>query len=420
MDQIIKLPNGLRIVMAPMKGRTSAAVGVWVGVGGRFESKKLSGISHFIEHLTFKGTRRFNNRQLKEMIEGRGGLLNAFTDEESTCYYAKMLGSDITYALEVLSELCANPLFLKADFEQERNVIVEEIRMYKDLPMHCAMDMLNEVVWPNHALGRILTGTEEGVMKMKRSDLVLFHKRHYFAERIVVAAAGDFKPDLFLRACKDNLGHLKRGKTIKPAPPKKTKKGPHVKFFAKKIAQGHICLGIPAFNRTHPDRYILDVINVLLGGNMSSRLFQSIREDKGLAYEIKSAYSKMMDTGLFTIYAGVDKKNIYKTIRYIVKELQKISQDLVKPNELERAKQYCIGSLKLYMEGTVNKMMWVGEGVLSLDQIRDWREIISRIKSVTRQDVRRVGACLMRKDRLHLSVVADKLDEEKLTKELEM
>jgi len=415
--RMMKLSNGLRIVLDPMPNRDSVALGVWVGVGGRFESKENAGISHFIEHVVFKGTRQFDNHAIKQRIEGCGGILNAFTDEESTCYYAKTLRQHVSSTLEILAEMCLVPLLNSLDIEQERKVIMEEIKMYRDVPSQHISDMLNKIIWPDQPLGRMITGSEKTVQKITPAKLRRYRQNHYVANNIVVVAAGNVDAKKFVRDCRKYFGSLKRGRRHVPAKSRHRTRGPYVNTMNKDIAQGHLCLGIPAYHRSHPDRYALDLINIVLGGNMSSRLFQAIREDKGLAYEIRSSYSKMNDTGVFVIYAGVEKTKMYNALEDIIKELERLAANGVSAKELDRAKQYCQGTLRLYLEGTISRMIWQGESVLAHNNIGNLSYILAKLDRVRPSDILRVSRKLFGSTReFHLSVIAKSIARDKINR----
>ena len=413
-DKLVKLSIGVRVVLVPKNDRVSTAIGIFADVGGRYEPKKVSGISHFIEHLVFKGTKTYSNRAIKEEIEGRGGMLNAFTDEETTCYYAKVLSKDTGVALSILSDMVLEPNMHKVDIDQERGVIIEEIQMYKDHPGHWIMDLMNEMMWPGQSLGRLLTGTEETLKVIGQKELFRFMGTHYTASHLVVAVAGRLNEDRFIKDCERIFQHLKKGDKKTSPPARERAQGPYLRWEKKKTEQAHVCLGFPAYKRDHADRFVLELMNIVLGGNMSSRLFQAIREDRGLAYEIKSGYSKLNDTGLFTIYAGLASKNLEEAMNCLCDVLKDLKNALVGKDELNRAKKYCSGSLSLYLEGTTNTMMWQGESVLFRNKLRSTKDMLAGIESVRAEAIQRVARDILKSNKCHMVMIANKCPEQKL------
>lgn len=412
------LENGLTIITQQMPSMFSVTIGLWIRTGGRFENKKINGISHFLEHLLFKGTAKRSYRQLKEAIEGSGGYLNGFTAEEFTCYLAKVTDKHCFLALDVLSDMILNSLIKEEDIKKERKVILEEIKMYLDLPptyVHC---LFGELLWPNHPLGFMLTGQAETVKSLKRKDIVAYKERSYSAGDIVLAAAGNLKHKEIVKEAEKIFGKLPLRKRNSFSPDKEKQSQPRIKLKVKNIEQTHFCLGGKAFSYHHPDRYALSVLNIILGGNMSSRLFNEVREKRGLAYDIRSGISRFQDTGSFSISAGSDSQKIITTIQLIIKELQKLKSRPVYKKELCQAKEFITGQFLLNLEDNASYMHWIGENKLSLEKALSPQEVLEKIKKVTAEDIQKIAKKLFVNNNLNLALIGPLKDKEreKITK----
>lgn len=399
------LDNGLRLVTHKMPERSSAALGIWIGVGGRYEEKKNKGIAHLIEHLSFKGTKKYSAKAIKEKIEGVGGSLNAFTSEEFTCYLTKIIAKRLPLALEVLSSMILEPLFAEKDLEKEKSVILEEIKMYRDLPQAYVNELLDELLWPEHPLGMNLAGTMESVSAMKRAQVVDFQNMFYHPENIVVSVSGDIEH-------KSIDAHVSEVfKKAKPREDVRCKKAivsqdkPRAAFFYKDTEQSHLAMGYHAYRREHPDRHAVGLLHIIMGANMSSRLFNEVREKKGLAYEIGTHPRYFYDTGAFFIHAGVDNYKVTAAITTIVKEFSKITKNPVKKSEFSRAKEYYTGQLLMSLEDTLDHMVWMGEQETALRRIKSVREILDEINKVTIDDLQRVAQDIFRNDNFSLAVI---------------
>jgi predicted Zn-dependent peptidase len=399
------LPNGLRVVTVPMTGRDSAGVAIWVKTGARYESMKVSGVSHFLEHMLFKGTKTRTTRQIKEEIEGVGGVLNAFTGEESTCYFAKLLVRHFPRALDVLSDMVNNATLSDTEMRKERTVILEEIKMYKDLPSHHVHDMMGELMWPNEALGRPISGTDESVKALTRSQMAAYKKSYYHPRNIVVSVSGTVEPDIIVRHVEERFNQKS------PLPEASFEKirvkqaKPRAAFCEKQTEQTHFVIGLRGLSRFHPDRYILGILNVILGSNMSSRLFEEVREKRGLAYEIRSGSSFYHDTGMLSVSAGVEKSKAPKALQVILRELEKFRNALVSESELRRAKDYFMSQLYMAIEDTLEHLLWAGERVLDGGEPPDHDKIRRSIEAVTREDIQKVARRLFVNQGLNLALI---------------
>ena len=339
--------NGLGVALKPMPQAQSVSVGVWVRAGGRYESPERSGISHFLEHLLFKGTRRRSCEQLKQQIEGVGGSLNGFTAEEFTCYMAKVPARHTRRAVDVLADMVRRPTFAPDDLQKEREVVIEEIRMYEDAPGQYIHDLFSQLLWPAHPLGRLLSGTIDTVRRITRDDVVQYWGRMYQARNSLVTLAGAFETEETLRQLRKAFGSMRSGRppTFLRAP--RSRRGPQVRIWNKPTEQTHLCVGAYAIPHTHPDRFALELLHVILGANMSSRLFREVREKRGLVYEIGSQIRRFDDTGAFVIHAGCETGKTGETVQTIFTELSRIRRAPISGAELRLAKDYYAGQLLL-------------------------------------------------------------------------
>lgn len=399
------LHNGLRVITHDIKDRDSISIGFWVGVGGRYEDDRLKGAAHFLEHILFKGSRKYSCEEIKILIEGVGGALNAFTSEEQTCFYAKIPSKHFDQTFDVLADMVIHPKIALPDVNKEKTVIVEEIKMYHDLPQYFVLELLDGLLWPDHPLGKSLAGTQETVTGMSNRDLRNFHQTYYVPENIVIAACGNLKHGRIVKLAKDKFGKLQKSPIkdyvrVNGIVPK-----PQARFFKKDTEQMHLALGIPGFDEWHKDRYALSLLSVILGGNMSSRLFVEVREKRGLAYSIASSYKTLHDTGLFLIRSGVDNGKIVEAAALILKELSKITRSGVSQSEFQRGREYLLGQLLLGLEDTMENMLWVGEGMVSKNQIKTLNGVVKAFEKITKDDIRRVAKEIFNPKHYNLALV---------------
>ena len=399
------LPNGLRIVTHDMRERDSIALGLWVGVGGRYEPDRIKGAAHFLEHIVFKGSKKYSCEEIKTSIEGVGGALNAFTSEEQTCFYAKIPAQYLTQTFDVLADMVINPNMADPDIAKEKTVVVEEIKMYRDLPQFTVMELLDGLLWPDHPLGKNLAGTPESVTAFSGNDIKRFHQEYYVPSNIVIAACGRLDHDRIVRLAKTRLGKMPATGFPGYRQADNSQSAPRVKLLSKKIEQMHVALGTIGYDENHKDRHALNLLSVILGGNMSSRLFTEIREKRGLAYSISSVSRTMQDTGVFLIRAGVDNEKIAETVQLILAELEKVKRSGVDSNEFTRARDYVLGQMLLGLEDTMEHMLWIGETMISQNKTRTLKSLIKDYEKVTRQDIPRVANDVLRAGRYNLSVV---------------
>jgi len=408
------LENGLRIITHEMPKRGTVSLGVWIGTGGRYEDKKNKGVAHFLEHLIFKGSKKYSNRAIKESIEGVGGSLNGFTSDELTCYLTKVPSKYLDLSLKILCDVTINPLLKIQDIEKERPVIMEEIRMYKDLPQHIVVEALEQIMWPNHPLGMSIAGSLESIGKMTRDQIAKFQNSYYIAPNIVVAACGALEHNKLVALSKkifSNEASLKKDFNFQKV--EIGQENPKFKLVTKETEQTHLAIGLHGLKRDHKDRYALGLINVILGANMSSRLFHEVREKRGLAYAISSHVKSFYDTGAFLVHAGTDNRKFVQTIQVILKELKKIKKEKVKQEELNRAREYYIGQLTMALEETLEHMAWIGESTMALDKTYTFNQIVKEVKKIKADDLLRLTNSLFRNDRMNLAVVGPNAQKEK-------
>lgn len=386
-----RLPNGVRVITSTMPQVQSVSLGVWTGTGARHEEARESGISHFIEHLLFKGTRRRSALEISQAIEGRGGNLNAFTQEEATCYYARVPSPHTWIGLDVLTDMFRNALLKSDDIVKERKVIIEEIMMYRDQPHHLVNEKLIEAIWPGHPLGRPISGTPESLNSLKRADLVRFIRERYVPAATVVAFAGKVDHDQCVQHVERSLGGLRPASVPRCKAFTSAVKQNRSVFHQKPIEQSHLSIGFRLFGHRDTRRYPLRVMNAILGENSSSRLYQVVREKHGMAYAVHSTFWLFDDTGAFVVNAGLDRRRTAKAVRLVVDELKKLREKPVTQSELARAKEYVVGSLQLGLESTSHQMLWLGDNILSYDRFIPPEETIAAIQNVKAADITRLA-----------------------------
>ncbi len=388
MHHLTTLPNGLRVATAEMPHMASVCVGLWAGVGSRHEPARLNGAAHFLEHLLFKGTRRRSARRISGEVEGVGGYLDAFTAEDHTCYYAKAEASRLRQLGDVLADLYTQSRLPAVEVERERGVIREEIQMYQDQPAQVAEELLAAAVFPRHALGRPLAGTLDSLAAMKRDDLVNFWRAGYGARSTVLAVAGRVTHAEVLAQVAPLLAEMPAGRA-----PRFSRWQPTTGDTARVVIdrrdteQAQVVLGFPGAGRHDPRRFALRLMSTLLGEKMDSRLFQSLRERRGLCYSVQSETAAYAETGLLTISVGLDAKQLRPALGLIRTQLDRLCAQPVGRRELREARDYVIGQHRLGLESTTNQMMWLGESLLAHGRMVDPREAEEAFAHLTPADV---------------------------------
>lgn len=417
-ESVNKIKNGLTVAVKEMAHMESVSFGIWIRTGVRYENNINNGISHLLEHMLFKGTKTRDMRKIKEEIEGRGGSFNGFTSEEFTCYLVKLLAKDADLGVDILSDMVLNPRLDEKEVEKEKGVIIEEINMYKDIPAQHVHEILSEMLWPKQPLGFPLAGSVESVSSIKREDVVSYKDTYYNPNNILLIGTGRIKDkEISLLAAK-YLSQVRPKDVPEFAKAKKDQRTPELNLNFKETEQTHMALGFHALDRFSPDKYAASILNIILGANMSSRLFHTVRDEMALCYEIASSVRKYEDTGAFVIGAGLEEKKLLKALETIFRELNIVKKEPVKDEELERAKEFYKGQLLFTMEDTMSLMLWLGEKVAANEKELDPKNIIKRIESVTPDDLMRVASGIFKDDNLNLAVIGPVKDEKSLKEAL--
>jgi predicted Zn-dependent peptidase len=399
------LDNGLTLITEAMPQVRSVAVGISLRRGSRHERDEESGISHFIEHMVFKGTSRRSQVQIAREMDAIGGQADAFTTKEYASFYAKVLDEHLPVVMDIFADILLHPSFDPAEFERERNVIIEEIKMVEDTHDELAHEIFVESFWPNHPLGRSILGTRSTVESFDRDDLVRFFKNTYTPDNLIVAAAGNLTHE--------NVVELTRKyfDSLEPRPNRSTESPPRVETAIrcreKDLEQVHLVMGTVAPPHTHVDRYASYVLNTVLGGTMSSRLFQVIRETKGLAYSVFSGLTSYRDAGNLTVYAGMSPQNVSQVVDLVLDELRRIRHEPVTDEELRRAKDHIKGSIMLGLEGTGSRMSQLARHEMYFGRHISMDELLDRIERVTHEEVLRLAAEMLEGRSLGLSAVGN-------------
>lgn len=389
------LPNGLRIVTGEMPHTRSATVSIYVGAGSRYERDDEAGLSHFLEHMLFKGaSRRPTARIISEAIESFGGMHNAATDREVTVYYAKVPYSAALETVDILADMVRAPIMDAAELEKERSVILEELATVEDSPGELAGILIDETMWPDQPLGRNVGGTPESVSILPLDAVNRYLHAQYVPSNMVLVVAGNVRHDDVVEAATGWLGDMP-ARTAGPWYPKETRSGfPRIAVREKATEQAHICIAYPSVALDDPNRYAVDLLSTLLGEGMSSRLFLELREERALVYDVHSYPSEFRDAGSFTVYAGCDPENARVTVEASLEEMAKLLAGPPKI-ELEKAKSMARGRIQLRMEDTRSVAGWLGSQELLLSDILTVDQVVARIDAVTMDDVMRVGRAIL-------------------------
>lgn len=388
-----KLANGVRIVCDAGLDQESSAIGVWIDTGARYEQREAKGVAHFTEHLLFKGSKNYTYKALKREIEGRGGMLNGFTSQEITCYYAKVLNPHVLRTLDILLDMVLFPLLGERDIEKERKVILEEIKMQQDLPQSRSEMLLDELLWGEAPLGCDVIGTERTVRAIARRDISLFLKQHYTAPRILITVCAKTAPGEIRSLIEDKCGALVRKKDGAQAfVPSPVHKGVQIKVEKKDLFQTHCTLGFKACRRKDPLVWVFKLMHVILGANMSSRLFERIREERALAYDVATACRFYHDSGCFSVHTGLAPEHVLLTLKVTLKELARMKQAPVGIKEFRRAQDFVLGQMVMAFERPMERMLYIGESLLGLGYIPSPDEVREKILEVSPRVLQRLAA----------------------------
>ncbi len=409
------LPNGLVVITEPMPQVRSVSVGVWIRTGSRREPAELNGISHFIEHMVFKGTERRSAEDIARTVDSVGGMLDAFTAKEMICFNAKVLDEHLPIAFDVLSDLVLRPRFDPEDIAKEKQVVLEEIKMDQDNPDYLVHEIFMQSFWRDHALGKPILGTRETVKRFSRESLFACFPPWYAPNNMVITAAGHLEHQRLVDLAAREFAALK---PAEPAPPDTAPRA-HARINTRtkrELEQVHICLGVPSYHMAHERRFAAAVLNNILGGGMSSRLFQNIREKQGLAYAVFSELSPYRDTGLLSIYAGTALETAGQVVRSVTDEFRNLKRQPVTEEELRRAKDHLKGSLMLSLESTSSRMSNLARQEMYFGRFFTLDELLASIESVTREDIQQIAQEFFQPQHIAVTVLGP-LDGFKLTRD---
>ncbi len=382
------LPNGIRVVTEAIPYVKSVTVGVWVGTGSRNEEDHNHGISHFIEHLMFKGTANRSAKDIAETVDAVGGQLNAFTAKEYTCYYIKVLDNHLELALDILSDMMLSSRYASEDIAREREVVLEEVNMYEDSPDELVHDIYLDNVWPHHPLGRNILGTTESIGRFDRNLVCEYYDSFYRPDNIVIAAAGNLvhaRVEELIGRFFGGFSGRKKAQAAKPPLLTSTRR-----LHARESEQVHFCLGTASVPQDSPDIYVAHVLNNILGGGISSRLFQAIREERGLAYSIYSYLSNYSDSGLFTIYAGTRPANLDQVVELILENVEQLKNGDLSAAELNKTKEQLKGNLLLGLESSSSRMSRLGKMEITMGKYTTLDEVVAKIEKVSLDDLQKM------------------------------
>jgi predicted Zn-dependent peptidase len=401
----VVLDNGLRLLMEAMPHTRSVALNYFIGTGSRYETAKQAGISHFIEHVCFKGTeKRPTSTEISSVIEGVGGILNAGTDKELTIYWCKVAQPHFANALDVMSDILLHSKFDPAEIEKERQVIIEEINMSLDSPAQRVSMLLDDLMWPGHPLGRDIAGSKESVAAISRKMMLDYLGRQYQLENVVLSIAGNIRPQETVELVNRATAGWSKQKTPARYTPYQRKPGRRVNIEKRDTEQTQLCLALPGISILHPDRFKLDLLNIIFGEGMSSRLFIEIRDKLGLCYSIQSYAEHFLDTGAMTISAGVDNKNLAVAVKAIIVELAKL-KEMIPEAELNKAKELFKGRIMLRMEDSRSVSGWMGSQEILTGEILTVEAVIAKVEAITAKDLKQVAGEIILGDKLHLAAV---------------
>jgi len=398
-----RLANGIRILTDEMPHLRSVCMGVWVNVGARDEMPVESGLSHFIEHMIFKGTDRRSGYEIAKEFDAIGGQTNAFTGMESTCYHARVMGTHLTTMVDILSDIFLNSVFAPEEVEKERIVISQEIGMVEDSPDEYIHLLSGRLHWGDNPLGRSILGTRENVSGFTPEMIREFFHRFYQPDQIIISAAGDIEHDRFVEVIREPFESVPQ---TNPPPPRATPVlQPAVGCEYRDLEQVQLCFGLKGLSLTDPQRYALSLLDTAFGGNMSSRLFQQIRENRGLAYNVYSFASSYFDTGMYGIYAGVGAENALCASQLVLEEMDKLSGHPVSHAELENAKEFTKGNLMLAAESNVNGMVRLAQSEMLYGRYIPLEEVADRIDRVVPEEIHQLVEDLFQRDQMTLALL---------------
>lgn len=396
------LDNGIPVVMASMKEFRSVSIGIWVRAGSRYEKPEENGISHFLEHIFFKGTEKRSQKDIAVEIDSMGGELNAFTSKETTTFYIRVLDQFLERGIELLSDIFINSIFPEEEIEKEKSIIKEEIKLVEDTPDDYVHDLFHQNIWDNSGLGQPILGKKETIKTFSREKLLAYKKKFYNTKDILISCAGNFETQKLLALLNRYMGSLNSGSE----PPEVITPGFHYRKVTHKkdLSEVHICIGVPSFKLASPHRYHLSILNTILGGGVSSRLFQEIREKRGLTYSIYSFVLAFLDTGLWGVYAGCSRKKYNEVIELIINELKGL-RDTITEDELWRTKDQIKGNIILGLESTGHVMSHIARQELYYGRYISIEETIKQIEKITLPELKDVAHKLLEKEDFAITIL---------------
>ena len=405
MYQRTVLDNGLPVLTSSMPHTRSVSMAIFIGAGSRYESDEIAGTSHFLEHLLFKGTKRWPTaKEISEAVEGVGGIMNASTDREMTVFWCKVARPHFQRSLSVLVDMMLNPLLDPTELEKEREVVLEELRMINDYPTNRVDLLIDETLWPDQPMGRDVGGSQESVSNITREQIVDYVKHQYTPGNASVAVAGDISHEEVVDLLSEALKDWTPEEPISWYPVQDGQETPRIRVEQRKTDQAHLCIGLPGLPLAHPDRYVLGLMNVILGEGMSSRLFLELREKQSLAYDVHSSINLFRDCGSLIVYCGVEPQKSQRAVSAIMEQLSGLQHDIPQ-SELEKARELSKGRMLLRMEDSRSVAMWMGAQETLTGRVRTVDEVVERLDDVSTEDIERVAADIIREDKLNLAVV---------------
>ena len=405
MYQRTVLDNGLPVLTSSMPHTRSVSMAIFIGAGSRYESDEIAGTSHFLEHLLFKGTKQWPTaREISEAVEGVGGILNASTDREMTVFWCKVARPHFQRSLSILVDMMLNPLLDPTELEKEREVVLEELRMINDYPTNRVDLLIDETLWPDQPMGRDVGGSQESVSNITREQIVDYVRHQYTPGNTAVAVAGDISHEEVVDLLSEALKDWTPEQPMSWYPVQDGQEMPRIRVEQRKTDQAHLCIGLPGLPLTHPDRYVLGLMNVILGEGMSSRLFLELREKQSLAYDVHSSINLFRDCGSLIVYCGVEPQKSQRAVSAIMEQLNGLQHDIPE-SELEKARELSKGRMLLRMEDSRSVAMWMGAQETLTGRVRTVDEVVERLDDVSIEDIERVAADIIREDKLNLAVV---------------
>jgi predicted Zn-dependent peptidase len=408
------LPNGLTILTEKMDHLRSVAMGVWIRAGSRHETQEINGISHFVEHMVFKGTKSRSAQHIAREVDAIGGNLDAFTGKETVCFNIKVLDEHVPVALDVLSDLVLNPVFAANEITRERGVILEEIKMDEDNPDYLVHEIFTQAFWKDHPLGRPILGTKETVKRFERDTLCNFYGQRFHGSNMIFSAAGNIDHDAFVEQVTRRFESLPAGESLTATVPPKTAARIILKN-KKALEQVQLCLGVPAPRIADESRYTTLILNTILGGGMSSRLFQTVREERGLAYSIYSDLNPYSDTGSLCVYAGTSSDRAVQVVQLVMEQFRRLKSEPLPADELRRAKDQLKGNLLLSLESSMARMSNLARQQMHFNYFFGMDEILNKVESISEDQVLAMANQLFQPEMVAVTLLG-RLDGVKLTR----